>query len=79
MLWLVTFAVMLLCVAAMAVGVMAGRKPIAGSCGGIGAAGIEQSCTLCGGNPEKCEESRQDSGAQSGARFYDASDNKDNK
>ena len=76
MLWLVTFAVMLMCVAAMAVGVMAGRKPIAGSCGGIGAAGIEQSCTLCGGTPDKCEESRQESGPQSGARFYDASDNK---
>ena len=76
MLWLVTFAVMLLCVAAMAVGVMAGRKPIAGSCGGIGASGIEQSCTLCGGNPDKCEESKQEPGALSGARFYDASDNK---
>ena len=76
MLWLVTFTVMLLCVAAMAVGVMAGRKPIAGSCGGIGAAGIEQSCTLCGGNPNKCEESRQEPGARNGARFYDASDNK---
>lgn len=76
MLWLVTFAVMLLCVAAMAVGVMAGRKPIAGSCGGIGASGIEQSCTLCGGNPEKCEKSKQEPGARSGVRFHDASDNK---
>ena len=73
MLWLVTFAVMLLCVAGMAVGVMAGRKPIAGSCGGMGAAGIDSSCTICGGNPAKCEESKQDSAESGGVGFYDAS------
>lgn len=72
MLWLVTFAVMLLCVAGMAVGVMAGRKPIAGSCGGIGATGVESSCTLCGGNPNKCEDLKQDSTEVRGS-FYDAS------
>lgn len=75
MLWLVTFAAMLLCVAAMAVGVMAGRKPIAGSCGGMGAAGIDGSCAICGGNPDKCEETKQDPGAQDSAVFYDATDN----
>ena len=73
MLWLVTFSVMLLCVAGMAVGVMAGRKPIAGSCGGIGAAGVDASCTLCGGNPNKCEESKQETGsAVTQALGYDA-------
>ena len=74
MIWLVTFAVMLLCVAGMAVGVMAGRRPIAGSCGGIGASGIEQSCTLCGGNPDKCEDSKQEPSTQVRGNFYDASD-----
>lgn len=75
MLWLITFAAMLLCVAAMAVGVMAGRKPIAGSCGGMGAAGIDGSCAICGGDTDKCEEINQDPGAQDGAVFYDATDN----
>ena len=72
--WLVTFAVMLLCVAGMAVGVMAGRQPIAGSCGGIGATGVESSCTLCGGNPNKCEDLKQESSTQVRGSFYDAAD-----
>ena len=42
---LVTFAVMLAVIAAMAVGVMNGRKPISGSCGGLNGGG----CELCGG------------------------------
>ena len=46
--WLLVFVVMLLVVAGMAVGVMAGRKPIAGSCGGIANLGIEKSCGICG-------------------------------
>lgn len=73
MLWLITFMVMMLVVAGMAVGVMAGRKPIAGSCGGIGATGIESSCTLCGGNPQKCEESSRGPEAAARGSFYDAS------
>ena len=34
MIWLIVFVVMLLVVAGMAIGVMNGRKPISGSCGG---------------------------------------------
>lgn len=50
--------VLLVIVAAMAVGVIMGRKPIAGSCGGIGAALGEDDyvCDICGGDPEKCDE-----------------------
>lgn len=55
MIWLIVFAVMLLVVAGMAVGVIAGRKPIAGSCGGIAALGIEKECSFCGGKPENCK------------------------
>ena len=58
MTWLIVFLTMLLVVAAMAVGVMFGRKPIAGSCGGIAALGVEKECSICGGNRDKCEESR---------------------
>lgn len=45
-------------VAVMAVGVMAGRKPIAGSCGGVGKALGEENyvCDICGNDPNKCEE-----------------------
>ena len=39
--YLVTFLIMGIAVLAMAVGVLAGRKPIAGSCGGLGKFNIE--------------------------------------
>ena len=37
--FLITLLVVGIVIAAMAIGVMFGRKPIAGSCGGIGATG----------------------------------------
>jgi hypothetical protein len=49
------FLVMLLLTAAMAIGVIAGRKPIAGSCGGMKAMGLGTSCEVCGGDPARCE------------------------
>ncbi len=54
-----TFVVLLLVVAAMAVGVMFGRQPIKGSCGGLNNGNAGTSCSLCGGNPQKCEEQSQ--------------------
>ena len=47
-----------LLIAAMAIGVLMGGKPIAGSCGGVGAALGEAnySCDICGGDPNKCDE-----------------------
>ncbi|HRQ57354.1 MAG TPA: (Na+)-NQR maturation NqrM [Azoarcus taiwanensis] len=39
--FLVTFFVMALAIVGMAIGVIAGRKPIAGSCGGMNKMGIE--------------------------------------
>lgn len=39
-------------IALMAVGVMFKRKPIAGSCGGLGAVGIEKACDC----DEPCDE-----------------------
>lgn len=50
-----TFAFFVLMVLAMCVGVLMGRKPIAGSCGGMSALGIDTECDICGGNPDKCE------------------------
>lgn len=46
--------VFLLVFAALAIGLMAGRGPIKGSCGGI-AAMTREDCPICGGNPQKCE------------------------
>ncbi len=52
---LLSIVVALLVFAGMALGILFGRQPIKGSCGGIGAASGE-SCELCGGNPAKCPE-----------------------
>lgn len=49
-----------LLIAGMSVGVIFGRKPISGTCGGIGALGISQSCDICGGSPQKCEDNRNE-------------------
>lgn len=52
---MMTFAVLLLIVIAMSVGVLLGRKPIKGSCGGMSALGMDTVCDICGGRPEDCE------------------------
>lgn len=56
MTWLLVLGLMLLVMLGMAVGVMLGGKPIAGSCGGIANLGIEKECSICGGDRQKCEE-----------------------
>lgn len=66
--WLLVFVVMLLVVAGMAVGVMAGRKPIAGSCGGIAALGIEKSCGVCGNDFTKCSSNNPPRGRAASAK-----------
>ena len=49
-------------VALMSVGVLMGRKPIAGSCGGVGKALGEPNynCDICGGDVDKCDEQNED-------------------
>ncbi|WP_110687495.1 (Na+)-NQR maturation NqrM [Salinicola aestuarinus] len=54
--WILAFALMLLLTAGMAVGVIVGRKPIAGSCGGLNNLGLKNGCDICGGNDQVCEE-----------------------
>lgn len=71
--FLVAFGAMLFIVAAMAVGVLLGRKPISGSCGGMSAIGMETACDVCGGDKSKCEkESKIAAKASDNADFYDA-------
>ncbi len=52
---ILAFGFMLLVVGAMAIGVMLGRKPISGSCGGMKALGMDVECEICGGNPNLCK------------------------
>lgn len=42
--FLIIFVIFILVMLVMAVGVIFGRKPIAGSCGGLGAVGVERAC-----------------------------------
>jgi len=73
--FLLVLAIVVLLMVGMSGGVIFGRKPISGTCGGIGALGISSSCDICGGNTQKCEESRSDSAEPVSAEdlAYDAS------
>jgi len=73
--FLLVFLIVALLVAAMSIGVIFGRKPISGTCGGIGALGISQSCDICGGNTQKCEEENEriaNEGKAASSLSYDA-------
>ena len=59
-LFFISVLVICLVMAAMAVGVMNGRAPIKGSCGGMGALGIDKACDICGGDPKRCDEETRD-------------------
>ena len=52
----IIFLVLLLIITAMSVGVLFGKKPITGSCGGLANLEPGRECELCGGNPSKCIE-----------------------
>ncbi|MBT3146256.1 (Na+)-NQR maturation NqrM [Neptunomonas phycophila] len=40
----------------MSVGVLMGRKPISGSCGGMAALGMDTACDICGGDKAICDD-----------------------
>ena len=43
---IIVFVFMLLVVAAMGIGILMGRKPISGSCGGMSAIGMDGACDV---------------------------------
>ncbi|MGF2685077.1 (Na+)-NQR maturation NqrM [Marinobacter sp. DUT-3] len=74
--FLLVLLIVSMLVAAMSIGVIFGRKPISGTCGGIGALGISKSCDICGGNTQKCEEENErlaNEGKTADELSYDAS------
>lgn len=76
-LFLVVFCVMFLVIVAMSVGVLLGRKPISGSCGGMSALGMEVACDVCGGDKTKCdkEDGTSDASLAAESLSYDAGKN----
>jgi len=55
---IMAFCFMLFIVVAMAVGVLMGKRPITGSCGGLSAIGMKSACDVCGGDDEVCEKEK---------------------
>ena len=72
------FILLALVILAMSVGVLLGRKPIKGSCGGVGAALGEKNyhCDICGGDRNKCDEPNRNNleNITEKSIFYDAND-----
>lgn len=74
--FLVSMLVIGLVMAAMAIGVIMGRAPIKGSCGGMGALGIDTACDICGGDPQRCdEETREGEVGKTDPGLYYPADN----
>ncbi len=50
-----SFVLLVAVVAGMAIGVLRGRAPISGSCGGLNRIGLDGACEIGGGDPAHCE------------------------
>ncbi len=71
--FILSFLILVAIVAGMAVGVMRGREPISGTCGGLNNIGVDGACEICGGNPAQCEQETGAGDTTSGAApFYNA-------
>ena len=71
----IVFAFMAIFILTMAVGVIFGRKPISGSCGGMAAIGMESECDVCGGDKTRCDKDDAYEGdSKADSTFYDATE-----
>lgn len=71
---ILSFGVLLLVMCMMAVGVLMGREPIKGSCGGMSALGMKGACDICGGDMSRCESNTGKSETTDNSELaYDAS------
>ena len=77
MTYIIAALVFMLVVAGMAVGVIFSNKPIKGSCGGMGALGLDTACDICGGDPAVCEEETRKQPEATAELFYDADKRQD--
>jgi hypothetical protein len=64
------FLLMLAAVGGMAIGVMFGRKPISGSCGGMKALGLDVECEICGGDPDRCDSAEAPDPVRAGVQHH---------
>lgn len=71
---ILAFIILSIVIAAMAIGVIIKGQPIKGSCGGIASLGMGQACDICGGNKNKCDETKQQKSKTPDvkASFYEA-------
>lgn len=53
-----TFIAIAIVILLMSVGVLFGRKPVQGSCGGMNNIEGMGDCEICGGNTDKCEQAK---------------------
>ncbi|PID41515.1 MAG: ApbE family protein [Proteobacteria bacterium] len=76
--FVVVFIVMVLFILIMSVGVLMGRKPISGSCGGMKALGMDVACDICGGDEDRCKKEKQKAAntGHSSDLSYDATTNR---
>jgi len=72
--FLLVLVVFCFMVGAMSVGLVLGRKPLKGSCGGINALGMDTACEICGGDRAKCEKENEPAGPLGRDLGYDAMD-----
>ena len=73
--YFISMLIIALVIGGMAIGVIMGRPPIKGSCGGMGALGIDTACELCGGDPTRCdEETREGESAAAPAKLFYSAD-----
>lgn len=72
--------ILLAVVGIMSVGVIMGREPIKGSCGGMSALGMDTACDICGGDKNRCEKTAEldEDDEEYGDLAYEASSDKKN-